>query len=529
MRVLLSLFTLCLCLLFTSAHAKDWIYVVSKGDNLWSISKKHLNKVSYYEDVRKINNITHPKRIPPGTLIRIPLDWVKRHAASVKVKFTEGSHQIFRDEKVLPVQLDSELKLGDELRLDGKGSITLLFADGTEMTLSDNVIISFDHLTQYGKTGMVDSRVRINQGKMEIRAEKQQGAGSRLDIASASAVTSVRGTVFRVGIDAEDPNASLVEVVEGEVAVEQEGQSVSVPQGFGLKIEKGKPITTPVKLLPAVNMVNLPKIVTNPEFELRWSHLNNSKQYQVQLATDKLFSSLIWQQLVSNNHASLPELDDNHYFVRVTAFDQEGIEGRPTEQSFELNIKPLAPDLSSIETIFINKPEPLTWRHQQDNAQTLIEISQDANFDNNHIAEVVSENSYSLPQNLPLGQYYWRAATVEDSVKGKTGPFSAPRQFLLTLDLPAPKLQGKIKEQAIMISMLNPSQEQSIEYQLAPTPEFNSVESLTLQANAPLRMPENSLSVQYIRARVHLTDHQVKSNWSRHCKVSEQQYVVCGI
>ena len=45
------------------------IYVVQKGDSLWTIAKK-FPKVST-EDIKKWNNIWSPKAIKPGTKLKI--------------------------------------------------------------------------------------------------------------------------------------------------------------------------------------------------------------------------------------------------------------------------------------------------------------------------------------------------------------------------------------------------------------------------------------------------------------------------
>lgn len=526
------IFHLCILILFVFSNAitaKDWVYVVSEGDNLWNISKKHLNKVSYYEDVRRINNITHPKRIPPGTLIRIPLDWVKRHAASVSVKYITGKHQVVRDGQTLPVKLNDEIKLGDELRLDNEGSITLRFADGSEMTLSDNVIISFDHLTQYGQTGMVDSRVRINQGKMEIRAEKQQGAGSRLDVASASAVTSVRGTVFRVGIDKNDPDASLVEVVEGEVAVTQDGSSVAIPEGYGLKVVTGTTIGAPVKLLAATKVTNLPNIINEPQYDLHWASVENSQSYNVSLANDANFSSIVWQHNIKDTKLILPELTDGDYHLRVTALDKDSIEGQPADYQFELNQYPLAPTINPIKVIFKNTPQPLTWQSRSNSQSTLLQISSSDSFESLVYSNLVTDNLFSIDSNLPMGKYYWRLAAVEDENNKSYGPFSPTSEFLLTVNLASPLLQGTIKENQIIISASNVLSEHEIELEMAPTMEFESASNFTITGKQNFSVPNSNAKVQYIRARVRDTKYNLFSDWSRHCKVSEQQYIVCGI
>mgnify|MGYP000149917898 CR=1 FL=1 len=518
-----------LALFSFSGVAKDWVYVVSEGDNLWNISKKHLNKVSYYEDIRRLNNITHPKRMPPGTLVRIPLEWVKRHAASVQVQFVDGEHQIARDGKLIKLTQESELLLGDELRLNGQGSVTLKFADGSEMTLSDDIIISFDHLTQYGQTGMVDTRVRINQGKMEIRAEKQHGAGSRLDIASASAVTSVRGTVFRVGVDKSNPNASLVEVIEGEVAVSQEGKSVSLPEGFGIKLEKGKTLSAPVKLLEAPIFADSLVNISNAHYKMAWHGDPNSKNYQIQIAQQQNFSSIVWQKNTAQQQFNLPELKDGQYFVRVTAFDNQDIEGKPSERKINLNAYPIPPKLIEVDTIHSNGSQQLSWQldSQSTRSPVVLQISKTQGFETTEIHTRLNDSSFRPSSDLSLGKYYWRVASLEANTDNTTGPFSEPSQFSYSVLLPAPILKGTIKDNRLVIHAENATEDQTLELQMSTTSDFTNIKRY--RSNTDFSVPESTDPMRYIRARAGLKGEQHKSNWSKHCKITGQLMIVCGI
>lgn len=58
----------------SSAYAQEWIYTVVDRDNLWNLSEQHLDKVTRFEQLRKLNNIENPKHLQPGTRIRVPLD-----------------------------------------------------------------------------------------------------------------------------------------------------------------------------------------------------------------------------------------------------------------------------------------------------------------------------------------------------------------------------------------------------------------------------------------------------------------------
>ncbi len=91
-----------------------------------------------------------------------------------------------------------------------------------------------DRLSAYGDTGMVDSRFRLQRGRVESRVRPLKGPGSRYEISTPAAVTLVRGTDFRVGVES-GSGISQSEVVKGEVAVNAAGESVKLKAGFGTR------------------------------------------------------------------------------------------------------------------------------------------------------------------------------------------------------------------------------------------------------------------------------------------------------
>lgn len=46
-------------------------YKVQKGDTLWSIAKRELNNENLYKEIMKLNNITDPRKLQIGTILRL--------------------------------------------------------------------------------------------------------------------------------------------------------------------------------------------------------------------------------------------------------------------------------------------------------------------------------------------------------------------------------------------------------------------------------------------------------------------------
>ena len=101
-----------------------------------------------------------------GDRIRIPLSWLKRQPNPARVTSVSGGVQLISgiNGRKKPLTKDALIRVGDEV-LSGRGAATITLADGSEVRLSPDSRLIFNRLTQYGKSGMVDTRLRLNRGK----------------------------------------------------------------------------------------------------------------------------------------------------------------------------------------------------------------------------------------------------------------------------------------------------------------------------------------------------------------------------
>ena len=74
-----------------AAHAEDWVYAVRPGDNLWSLTQRHLKHLGYVSRLQAVNQVADPYRLPPGTRLRIPLVWARRRPGIARVVSHGGS------------------------------------------------------------------------------------------------------------------------------------------------------------------------------------------------------------------------------------------------------------------------------------------------------------------------------------------------------------------------------------------------------------------------------------------------------
>ena len=111
-----------------------------------------------------------------------------------------------------------QLRIGDTVQTEGDSSVTLEFADASRLQLREHSRLRTDQLSRYGHTGMVDTRVRLQQGRASNRVTPARGPASRYIIDAPTATSSVRGTVFRVSAG-DAGHVAATEVLQGKVQV----------------------------------------------------------------------------------------------------------------------------------------------------------------------------------------------------------------------------------------------------------------------------------------------------------------------
>lgn len=326
-----------------SAEEEYWEYTFRPGDSLWKIAKRYTSDVNNWWEIQQLNQVREgpDRRILPGTRIFIPVSMLKLQPAPALVIALNGEANIIRANGAqLTATLGEKLYSGDRIVTDDRQSVRLQFADHSELQVLANSDVVLDKLSHHKQTGMVDTRVRLNSGSINTWVEKQQ-PDSRYEIRTPSAITAVRGTAFRLSSD--NDMVSRTEVTEGFVAVSAGNDEKNLQDGYGIVAEKGKPLPTPVKLLPA------PKLDIKPSTDqtavvLSWPKLEGAKYYRYQLATDEKFNQLSVDTTTVENTIKLDGLQPGHYYLQLRGVDQLKLEGLDKVIEFDIREAPARED-----------------------------------------------------------------------------------------------------------------------------------------------------------------------------------------
>ncbi|MCP5365171.1 MAG: FecR domain-containing protein [Hyphomicrobiales bacterium] len=411
--------------------AQEWLYTVRPGDNLWELSDTYLRSVVYWKRLQELNNVSDPLHLPPGRRLRVPIAWLKLQPVPVEVVTVQGQVETVKAGSADPQPLHAGMRInaGAIIRTYDDSSAILLFADGSRMLLASNSELHLDALSVLDGTPFTDSRVRLMRGRSDIRARSGAEGQTWYSISTPAAITAVRGTEFRVGVQDQGEGART-EVLDGQVNVSAGARTRSIKRGFGTVVRKGSAPMPPRPLLPAPDLHSVPAELDRLPVRFRIKPLTEAVAYRLEVANDSKFEPLLFDDVFSSVEFVVPNLPDGQYTIRVRGIDATSLEGFDASTTLTVDARPEPPILMDpIEDAFIPDGLPNFRWTKPENAQSFhLQITRGGDF-----TQAIVDNtgqtgaSFSLDAALPPGSYSWRIATVDNL--GDEGPFSDPERF----------------------------------------------------------------------------------------------------
>jgi len=413
-----------------AGSTEEWTYTTRPGDNLWNISKKHLKNVNYWSRLQKHNNVDVAKQLAPGTRLRVPLEWLKVQAAPAVVVSVAGTVKYKKSSAKDATLLASKqtITIGDTIITEADSSALIQFADGSTLLLLKNSQVIFNTLSSYGSTGMVDTRLRLQQGRIETSVRPLRNPSSRYEITTPAAVAAVRGTQFRIAYQ-QNQQSMASEVTKGAVSVAAEDVEQSVKKGFGTITEQGKPPQPPVKLLQPPSLKALPAKIRALPYTWIWPSLDGAAKYRIQLSHAQEPGAVSFEQTSGTAKFTLNAFSDGQYILRIRGIDKAGLEGFNAELAIKIDTHfPVTTlTLPEQDSDADDGPYDFQWTEEKNVAKYQLQVSTDNQFNNVIFEQVDKANTATLKDNLAEGEYFWRVTTVDN--EGNTGKASDTRSF----------------------------------------------------------------------------------------------------
>lgn len=394
-----------------ASSPSDWSYTLTRDETLESVAQELLVRTVSSGQLRQYNGLDKLAEPGEGDIIRIPLAWMQRQPDPARITSVTGSVRLIAvtGSRNRPARPDTLVRVGDEI-ITGPGTATVELANGTRILLSPDSRMVFNRLTQFGKSGMVDTRLRLDEGQADIRVEPLSDDRSRFEVETPSAIAAVRGTAFRLQTSS---TGTRLSVTQGVVDFGAPGKTQRIPAGYSASVSDTASTGLAIRRLPPPPELNpLADRLTSLPAEISWKPTATG-HYQLDIF-ERDSGTWVDSRKIRDNVTTISALDNGTYDLQLSATDARGLAGIPATATIEVNLQAKAATLISPEdsaTANDDMPE-FRWNLNGNSEQARVEVAMDSEFSSLVTTSEWAQETSALPA-LPLepGVYFWRVAT----------------------------------------------------------------------------------------------------------------------
>jgi hypothetical protein len=331
-------------------------YTVRPGDTLSGLARIYLvdgEKQESHQRLAALNDIKDPNRLIPGTVLRMPLAWLRREAAGVIVLSVTGD--VRSGDR--PLKAGDPVPEGAQVISGANGYASLEFADRSVITLKPGTTLRIESHKRNPKLSEFETRLRLGAGEVEAAVTRQRAPNFRIYAPTGN--IAVRGTQYRVrGGD----DVNQFEILEGKLEVAgASGGSVPVGGGFGTVVRKGEQPIPPVKLLEKPDVSGIPSLIQATTVRLRVPVLEGATSYLFRAATDREFRDMVVETTQRRPEVRIVDLREAEYFYGVRGVDANGLQGQEAVGRFQLQRPPMPePQPEPAQPAPPQEPQPST-------------------------------------------------------------------------------------------------------------------------------------------------------------------------
>ena len=485
-----------------SAGEPVFTHVVTREETLIALSRRLLADPRQWPQLQQHNRIADARRIPVGTVLKIPVRLLATEPVPARVLSASGG---VSGPQGVAVAAGQALPQGARLQAGDGGQATLQLVDGTVLRLRAGSAVQVETSRRLPGSGGALSGVKVEDGQVEVQAQKRPGAGAPgFQISTPQGLLGVRGTEFRVSVDAR-AETTRNEVLEGQVMTEgRDGRAGrSVAAGFGVVVDRSGTVTPPVRLLAPPDVSAWPALQERVlvRFPIRPQPAVVAYRAQVAAAADPAFERVLQDVRSTGAELRLVDLPDGDYRIRVRAEDAQGLQGRDALHLFTLKARPEPPlptgpgpkavvSGARLDLAWASVDEARSYRLQLARDEAMREPIQDQ--------RTLAGTAWSVDALAP-GVYFWRLASERSATD--QGPFG-PVQRVELRALPAPLPPPRVGEDSLKLAWEGlPGQ--TFEVELARSADFAVLELTrrTEQSALELRLPGTGRYWVRMRAR----------------------------
>lgn len=389
----------------------DWNYTLKTGERFDQVARELLRSSVSSRQLASYNGISSTGSVQGGDLIRIPVAWLRQQPEPARVTGVSGHAQL-RPSGGGPLQrLGSNdiIRAGDTV-VTRDGMVTVELADGSSVRINPASSVVFNRLSRYGRTGMTDTRMRLERGGLSNRVRPMMEEGARFEIETPSAIAAVRGTTFALQTDS---RGSHLQVTEGSVDFGRPGATREVPAGYAASLAKnGNDQLTIRRLPPAPDIAGIPATLSEMPGKVQWQ-AHDADRYLVDIV-EADSGRWVRREQTGTNELSLQGLANGDYQLEIASLAADGTQGMPATAALQVDLSARAAELiepAAGAQLDTDRPR-FRWRYQGESERARVEIARNREFTNLVASSEWSRQEAAQPDRaLDAGSYYWRVVT----------------------------------------------------------------------------------------------------------------------
>lgn len=421
-------------------------HVVVLGDTLEALSVRYTGRRTHWPRLQQINAVAEPRRLMPGTVIRVPAELLLPAPATARVLYVDGQANAQARAAAAPVALAPGMDLaeGTRITVGPNGYLRLGFADGSVTALPQGTTMVLERVRRQPLAGVHQTDIRLQSGRADSEVVPRQQPRSHFRIHTPQAVASVRGTRF--GVEVRPDASTSSEVLEGRVEISASLSAKGAARSAQTLLSAGQGThaaatgsLAPPRGLPARPLLDtLPDTFTDADaVVVPLPAADGVAGYRVRIAQDAAMGAVVGNAVVAADGAAaiLPPLPDGRYTIGVRAIDALGLHGAEATRPIRIKAHPLPPLLRSPGPRERVRGGKVTLRcaAPQHAARIKLQVAATPDFQQ-PLVDLQDAPGCIHAATLPPGDYYWRVATVEQrpGQAADEGPYSRAQRFEVT-------------------------------------------------------------------------------------------------
>ena len=423
-----------------AAHASDLNSItVQKGDTLLDLCRRYLEVPSDCRQIVRLNRLRNPDLILPGQKLAMPVDALKSSPVAGIVTFVKGD--VLNESPGRggrrPLLVNDAVLQGTRIFTGKESGVEVTYDDGTTFFLRPESTLSLIRTRR-----LIDSRMLrdffLQTGEIINRIQRATGHEQRYNIQTPSAVAGTRGTIFKIAVDPAETTRSGV--LQGRIDVAAMEQTVSVDEGEGTVVRKGRAPLPPRKLLLPPVPSELQKSYRTDPFQIVFTGVEKTASFRVILARDAGMKDVTREKVIKPGEPCTFEgVPDGVYWMQALSIDELGLEGAfSVPVPVEVRVNPLPPivqepaDGSEIR----GKEISFRWLKVTGAASYHLQIARDKEFSDKPVDLKNNVDLSTVARGLAVGSYFFRLSSV--TADGYQGEWSNTLGFTVPPPPPIP-------------------------------------------------------------------------------------------